>query len=151
MARKHRRGPRGNAAEQETQRQLGEALRMQARMLAIIEQGERRRSRSRSRRTAGSLPRAVLTPRADVEANQKSTTAPPFPPQPHYLQSPQYWQPVPPPPPPPPEPAEERAFEEPAFQDGFSTEGAISAADARLVRVVAETLRVMGQEHVAVA
>jgi len=150
MARKRKRR-RGNAAdaEQETQRLLTEALRVQARMLAIIEQGGRRRSRSRSRRAAGSVPRAVLTPRADVEANQKRT-APPFPPMPPFPAMPQYLQPVPPPPPPPPEQTEELGFQELAFQGGFQNEEAISVTDARLVRVVAETLRVMGREHVAV-
>jgi len=133
MARKRKRR-RGNAAdaEQETQRLLTEALRVQARMLAIIEQGGRRRSRSLSRRAAGSVPRAVLTPR--VEAEQKRAPFPPTPPQ--YLIPTQYLQP---PPPPPPEPEDFGQVEEP-----------ITAADARLVRLFAETLRAMGQEHACV-
>ncbi len=99
--------------------------------LAILEQGERRRSPSRW--AAGSEPRAVPTPR--VEAEQKR--AQPFPPPPpQYLM--QYLQPAPPPPP-PPEPEDFGQVDEP-----------ISAADARLVRLFAETIRAMGQEHACV-
>ena len=83
---------------------------------------------------AQSVPRAVLTPR--VEAEQKRVQ--PFPPPPpQYLMPAQYLQP--PPPPPLPEPEDFGQVDEP-----------ITAADARLVRLFAETIRAMGQEHACV-
>jgi len=131
MARKRKR-KRGNGAEQTTNQLLAETLRTQARLLAILEQGKRRRSPSRW--AAGSEPRAVLTPR--VQAEQKRVQ--PFPPPlPQYLMPAQYLQP--PPPPPLPEPEDFGQVDEP-----------ITAADARLVRIFAETIRAMGQEHACV-
>jgi hypothetical protein len=149
MAKKRKRRRGNGGGEQSTGKLLTEALRLQTRMLALLEYGERRRNRPRSPRAAATAPlvsppvsqkRAVLKARADVQAGWNWTQGswPPFPPLP-----PQTL-PIPPPPPLP---------EQQPGGEGWGVEAdheTLRVVDERLVRLIAETIRAMGQEHVSV-
>ena len=113
MARKRKRKRDNHLNADRTQKLLAETLHMQARTLALLEYGERRRKRSRSHSRADDATtpragvarrRAVLTPRSHCGTVTESSPPPqhflPIPPPPSML-------PVPPPPPhefPPPPP-----------------------------------------------